>query len=74
MDVGSGSGYLTACMALMVGEAGRVVGIELIPELVIVAIKNIQKDNPELLTSGRINFVGKNYMPIYLKNIQLINK
>jgi protein-L-isoaspartate O-methyltransferase len=27
LDVGSGSGYLTACMALMVGTAGRVVGI-----------------------------------------------
>jgi protein-L-isoaspartate(D-aspartate) O-methyltransferase len=27
LDVGSGSGYLTACMALMVGPRGRVVGI-----------------------------------------------
>ena len=28
LDVGSGSGYLTACMAHMVGETGCVVGIE----------------------------------------------
>lgn len=28
LDVGSGSGYLTACMALMVGPQGRVVGVE----------------------------------------------
>jgi protein-L-isoaspartate O-methyltransferase len=27
LDVGSGSGYLTACMALMVGSRGKVVGI-----------------------------------------------
>jgi predicted methyltransferase len=27
LDVGSGSGYLTACMALMVGPRGTVVGI-----------------------------------------------
>ena len=28
LDVGSGSGYLTACMALMVGSQGLVVGVE----------------------------------------------
>lgn len=28
LDVGSGSGYLAACMALMVGPTGHVVGIE----------------------------------------------
>lgn len=33
LDVGSGSGYLTACMASMVGSAGHVVGIEHIHEL-----------------------------------------
>jgi protein-L-isoaspartate(D-aspartate) O-methyltransferase len=27
LDVGSGSGYLTACMALMLGPSGKVVGI-----------------------------------------------
>lgn len=59
LDVGSGSGYLTACMAIMVGEGGRVVGIEHIPELVTLATKNIQNDNPALLTSERIKLVGK---------------
>ena len=28
LDVGSGSGYLTVCFALMVGERGKVVGID----------------------------------------------
>ncbi|XP_038686430.1 protein-L-isoaspartate O-methyltransferase 1-like isoform X2 [Tripterygium wilfordii] len=43
LDVGSGTGYLTACFALMVGSQGRVVGVEHIPELVVESIKNIEK-------------------------------
>lgn len=49
LDVGSGSGYLTACMAVMVGKTGRVVGIDHIPELVQSSIDNIKKGNPELM-------------------------
>ncbi|XP_073949392.1 protein-L-isoaspartate (D-aspartate) O-methyltransferase isoform X2 [Choristoneura fumiferana] len=58
LDVGSGSGYLTACMAHMLGEKGRVVGIEHIPELVKLATKNINQDNPALLATERIKLVG----------------
>ncbi|KAL5220330.1 hypothetical protein ABZP36_025043 [Zizania latifolia] len=43
LDVGSGTGYLTACIALMVGPEGRVVGVEHIPELVASSIENIKK-------------------------------
>uniref|UniRef100_A0A3Q3JC13 Protein-L-isoaspartate O-methyltransferase n=1 Tax=Monopterus albus TaxID=43700 RepID=A0A3Q3JC13_MONAL len=57
LDVGSGSGYLTACFAKMTGPSGRVVGIEHIDELVQMSIKNVQADDPELLSSGRIRFV-----------------
>ncbi|KAL2346976.1 hypothetical protein Fmac_000976 [Flemingia macrophylla] len=32
LDVGSGTGYLTACFAMMVGPRGRAVGVEHIPE------------------------------------------
>ncbi|KAK6924751.1 hypothetical protein RJ641_009077, partial [Dillenia turbinata] len=42
LDVGSGTGYLTACFALMVGPEGRAVGVEHIPELVNSSIQNIQ--------------------------------
>lgn len=49
LDVGSGSGYLTACMAVMVGETGKVVGIDHIPELVQSSIDNVKRSNPELL-------------------------
>ncbi|OVA20551.1 Protein-L-isoaspartate(D-aspartate) O-methyltransferase [Macleaya cordata] len=43
LDVGSGTGYLTACFALMVGPQGRAVGVEHIPELASTSIENIQK-------------------------------
>ncbi|KAL2253908.1 protein-L-isoaspartate O-methyltransferase 1 isoform X2 [Sesamum indicum] len=43
LDIGSGTGYLTACFAVMVGPRGRAVGVEHIPELVESSIKNIQK-------------------------------
>nr|AFK40438.1 unknown [Lotus japonicus] len=43
LDVGSGTGYLTACFALMVGPQGRTIGVEHIPELVSFSIQNIEK-------------------------------
>lgn len=57
LDVGSGSGYLTACFARMTGPTGRVVGIEHIDELVKMSIRNIQADDPGLISSGRVKFV-----------------
>lgn len=38
-----GTGYLTACLAIMVGPQGRAVGVEHIPELVEFSIKSIEK-------------------------------
>ena len=57
LDVGSGSGYLTACMAHMIGEKGRAVGIEHITQLNDQAVKNMEKDNPDLLKSGRVTLL-----------------
>ncbi|XP_044959506.1 protein-L-isoaspartate O-methyltransferase-like isoform X1 [Hordeum vulgare subsp. vulgare] len=45
LDVGSGTGYLTACFALMVGPGGRAVGVEHIPELVASSTENIKKSS-----------------------------
>jgi protein-L-isoaspartate(D-aspartate) O-methyltransferase len=42
-DIFAGTGYLTACFALMVGPEGRAVGVEHIPELVATSIENIKK-------------------------------
>jgi len=58
LDVGSGSGYLTVCMALMVGQSGKVVGIDHIEPLVAASVDNIKKDGKEeLLDSGQLKMV-----------------
>ncbi|XP_033630176.1 protein-L-isoaspartate(D-aspartate) O-methyltransferase-like isoform X1 [Asterias rubens] len=57
LDVGSGSGYLTACMGLMVGETGRVIGIDHIKELVEWSVSNVAKEHSNLLDSGRVKLV-----------------
>eukprot|EP00252_Welwitschia_mirabilis_P024057 TRINITY_DN6999_c0_g1_i1.p1 TRINITY_DN6999_c0_g1~~TRINITY_DN6999_c0_g1_i1.p1 ORF type:complete len:216 (+),score=53.46 TRINITY_DN6999_c0_g1_i1:188-835(+) len=43
LDIGSGSGYLTAIFALMVGESGRAVGVEHVAALVERSIESIKK-------------------------------
>ncbi|XP_018045146.1 PREDICTED: protein-L-isoaspartate(D-aspartate) O-methyltransferase-like isoform X2 [Atta colombica] len=57
LDVGSGSGYLSACMAFLVGSGGRVVGIEHIPELIEISTRNVREDNSHFLKEDRIKFV-----------------
>jgi protein-L-isoaspartate(D-aspartate) O-methyltransferase len=41
LDVGAGSGWTTALLAHLVGPAGRVVGVEIVPELVEMAQANL---------------------------------
>jgi protein-L-isoaspartate(D-aspartate) O-methyltransferase len=43
LDIGSGSGWTTAILAEIVGDGGKVVGTEMVPELVAFGRKNIQK-------------------------------
>jgi len=43
LDIGSGSGWTTAILAEIVGDGGKVVGTEMVPELVEFGRKNIQK-------------------------------
>lgn len=45
LDVGSGSGWTTALLAEIVGDKGKVFGVELIPELVEFGQKNLTKYN-----------------------------
>ncbi|KAI3385737.1 hypothetical protein SNEBB_011238 [Seison nebaliae] len=49
LDIGSGSGYLTAAMATMIESNGIVVGIEHMKELVTKSIENIKKGDENLL-------------------------
>jgi len=54
LDVGSGTGYLTACFARMMGPTGKSYGIEHIPELASRSIENLNNDDKDLIASGRV--------------------
>lgn len=66
LDVGCGSGYLTVCMALMVGETGKAIGIDHIPELVEFARTNIERDKPSLFERDRVKLIGEYFSSIFL--------
>ena len=56
LDVGSGTGYLTAAMAIITPPGSKVYGVDHVPQLVKQSIDNISKGNPELL-KGKIEIV-----------------
>jgi len=45
LDVGSGSGWTSALLAQIVGKKGKVIGMEIVPELAEFGRKNIEKYN-----------------------------
>ena len=57
LDVGFGSGYLTAAMSEMIGNKGCVVGIEHIQQLCEFAKNNISKHHKEKLDNKKIILV-----------------
>ena len=59
LDIGSGSGYLTAVLASLLGPQGKVVGIDHIQGLVDLANKNMAKSQQgkDWLESGEVQFV-----------------
>jgi protein-L-isoaspartate(D-aspartate) O-methyltransferase len=59
LDIGSGSGYLTAVLANLVGCRGSVIGIDHIQPLVDMGNANMAKseDGRKMLDSGQVKFV-----------------
>ncbi|CAH0513533.1 unnamed protein product [Peronospora belbahrii] len=56
LDVGSGSGYLTACLGRMVEDrGGHVFGLEIVPGLVQFAKKNIGVADGDLIDRGIVS-------------------
>ena len=53
LDVGCGSGYLTCAFAKL-NPMAKVIGIDVIKEMVLLSDENIRKNDAELLDSGRI--------------------
>merc|ERR1712151_1378844 len=54
LDVGCGSGFLSAVMAHLVGPSGLVVGIDYLEPLVSLSHKNVSKSHSDLLESGNL--------------------
>ncbi len=55
LDVGSGSGWTTALLAEIVGENGKVIAVETIPELKEFGEKNVSKYN--FIEKGTAKFI-----------------
>ncbi len=55
LDVGFGSGWTTALLAEIVGEKGKVFGIEILPQVFEFGKKNISKYN--FLEKGRVKLI-----------------
>ena len=58
LDIGSGSGWQTALLAQIVGNKGKVIGLELISELHRQSIKNI----------ARYNFISRRTVELHCLN------
>jgi protein-L-isoaspartate(D-aspartate) O-methyltransferase len=55
LDIGSGSGWTTALLAEIVGQKGKVIAIDIIPELVEFGKKNVAKYN--FIEKGIVEFI-----------------
>eukprot|EP00210_Caulerpa_lentillifera_P003483 g3323.t1 len=72
LDVGSGSGYLTAALAVLAGEDCFVLGVEKHQELANRSLTNIQNSNPELLTGTqpRVKIMAGNVLSEVLDEME----
>jgi hypothetical protein len=50
-----------------VGETGKAVGIDHIDDLVKFSVENVEKDKPELFSSGRVTLVGNTLLYCHLE-------
>ncbi|MCX6764322.1 MAG: protein-L-isoaspartate O-methyltransferase [Candidatus Nealsonbacteria bacterium] len=55
LDIGSGSGWTTALLSEIVGKEGKVIAIELVPELAEFGKRNAEKYN--FVKAGRASFI-----------------
>jgi len=55
LDIGSGSGWTSALLAEIVGPKGKVIAIEIIPELMEFGKNNVAKYN--FIDKGRVKFI-----------------
>ncbi|KAF8287997.1 putative protein-l-isoaspartate o-methyltransferase [Trypanosoma cruzi] len=58
LDIGSGSGYLTAILADICGDGSRVVGVEHVEELQERSLKVVLQHFPSWVNEDRITFIN----------------
>ncbi len=58
LDIGCGSGWTTALLSEVVGKKGKVIGVEIIPEVKYFGEENISKYN--FIKEGRVLILRKN--------------
>jgi len=56
LDIGSGSGYLTVCMALLLGPQGKAIGLDHSQDLIRQSEVNVSKSHKDLLSQGTLIF------------------
>jgi len=72
LDVGSGSGWTSALLGEIVGEKGKVISIDIVPELVEFGRKNVAKYN--FIKEGIVEFIcvdGSKGYPQYASRPEL---
>jgi protein-L-isoaspartate(D-aspartate) O-methyltransferase len=57
LDIGTGSGYVTACMAHICPEHTKIYSVDHIKEINDFAKSNIKKISPHFLRKDKIHFV-----------------
>ncbi len=65
LDIGSGSGWTTALLAELVGEQGKVIGLEIIPELIKFGKSNVSQYS--FVKQGRVEIIKHNGKKGYKK-------
>ena len=65
LDIGAGSGWTTALLAHIVGEKGKVIALEVIPELAEFGKANVAKHS--FIEKGRVEFLQKDGSEGYVK-------
>lgn len=65
LDIGSGSGWTTALLAEIVGKNGKVIAVEIVPELMEFGKKNVAKYN--FIEKGIVEFICADGSKGYLK-------
>lgn len=58
----AGSGYLTACFGMLVSPGGRVLGVEVVPELAARSLQSLKQVVPHLMDDGTITVLSGNVL------------